>query len=632
VRTSRRTVLLFLLPVSLFAAFACITPSQPAAPKAREEITADAFLADVKFLADDQLEGRRTGSPGCEEAARYVAEKFHAAGVQPLGDFGTWYQHFDAVSGRRVEATTAVELNGQPLAAGKEFTVVSGTGTCDARAELFFVGYGLESKSANRHDYAGRDVTGRIVVALTGAPGRAQETGDFTDTKPGGEAVKPRRKVQAAFAAKAAGLILIQTAAADGSGGDVLPTFNEEIGDGLTFPAVHVTEGIGRKLLEGAGLKLDDVVKVLAGGSEMPGSLARPLGGATAKLHVDTAPIHHPTANVVGIVKGDGSHGSEYVAIGAHYDHLGWGDSSSSLAPGVHEIHNGADDNASGTAALMALARWCATRPAKLPRDVVFLAFSGEEMGLLGSQHYCSHPLVPLEQCVAMLNLDMVGRSQNDFCAVGNISSAAPFREIVNAANDAEGIRLKLDLSDGGMSVGSSDHQSFLNAKVPSLFFFSGLHADYHKPTDDADKINADGGARITKLCGGILEEVAALPKKPEFVAPAAPVAPNPHAGGVPVPAPSGEGRPWFGSVPAFGASGDGVLFDGVSAGSPAEKAGLGKGDRLVEWNGRPVKTLEDFTAMLGSAQVGDTVHVVILRGGEKGEKKEYDITLALRR
>ena len=165
-RATRRPALLFLLPVSLLAAFACITPSQPAAPKVREEITAEAFLADVKLLADDKLEGRRTGAPGCEEAARYVAEKFHAAGLQPLGDFGTWYQHFDAVSGRRVEATTAVELNGQTLAAGKEFTVVSGTGTCDARAELFFVGYGLESKSADRHDYAGRDVTGRIVVAL----------------------------------------------------------------------------------------------------------------------------------------------------------------------------------------------------------------------------------------------------------------------------------------------------------------------------------------------------------------------------------------------------------------------------------------------------------------------------------
>jgi hypothetical protein len=616
------------LSVSVLAALACVAPSNssaPAAPKVRAEITADAFLADVKYLADDKLEGRRTGSPGCEEAARYIAERFHEAGLAPGGDFKTWYQHFDAVSGRRVEATTAVTLSEQPLATDTEFTVVSGTGTCDARAELFFVGYGLESKSAKRHDYEGRDVKGRIAVALAGAPGRAHETGEFTDTKPGGEAVKPRRKVQAAFTAQAAGLILIQTAAADG--GATLPPFNEEIGDGLTFPAVFVSEAIGRKLLASAGLELDDVVKQLEAGDATPPSIARPLAAATAKLHVDTAPIHHPTANVVGILKGDGSHGGEYVAIGAHYDHLGWGDRTSSLAPGVHAIHHGADDNASGTAAVIELARWCATRPAKLPRDVVFLAFSGEEMGLLGSQHYCTHPIVPLEQCAAMLNLDMVGRSQNDFCTVGNISSAAVFRDLVSAANDSEGIRLALDLSDGGMSVGSSDHQSFLNAKVPSLFFFSGLHADYHKPSDTSDKINADGGARIAKLCGGILEEVADLPKKPEFVAPAAPVAPNPHAGTVPVP--SGEGRPWFGSVPAFGASGDGVLFDGVSAGSPAEKAGLTKGDRLVEWNGRPVKTLEDFTAMLGSAQVGDTVHVVILRAGEK---KTFDITLALRR
>jgi len=174
------------------------------------------------------------------------------------------------------------------------------------------------------------------------------------------------------------------------------------------------------------------------------------------------------------------------------------------------------------------------------------------------------------------------------------------------------------------MSQGSSDHQSFLNAGVPSLFFFSGLHEDYHKPSDDIEKVNVEGAARIAKLCDATLAALDSLPTRPTYVAFVPP--PNPHAGIVP--APSSGGRPWFGSVPSFAGGTDGVLFDGVGKGSPAEKAGLQKGDKLVEWNGREVKTLEDFTVLLGAAQVGDTVKVGILRDGKK---LDFEVTLALR-
>jgi hypothetical protein len=593
----------------------------------RAEITPGAYLADVKFLADDKLEGRMTGSPGCEEAARFIAERFKSIGLEPGGDQGSWLQHFDAVSGRRVEATTSAKVAGRDLVRGRDFAVVDGSGTASGSGELLFLGYGIDSAPANRHDYAGHDVAGKIVVALMGGPGRASGSGDFVDTRPGGEAVKARRKAVAAFHEKAAGLILVNHPAElskDGDGFEKWPESFDEIGDGLSFPAIHVTAAIGRELLRGGGLDLDAVIGRLDAGE----SMAQVLGKATATLKVDTAPIHRPTANVVGILKGDGSHGDEHLIVGAHYDHLGWG-SGASLARGVHAIHHGADDNASGTAAVLAIAKSEATRPSRSPRDVVFVCFSGEELGLLGSKHYVEHPVLPLAKCVAMLNLDMVGRSREGYCAIGAIGSAAPFKGLAEKENAALHLGLKLDPSDGGMSAGSSDHQSFLDAKVPSLFFFSGLHEDYHKPSDTADKIDADGAVRIAKLCDAMLEDLEAVPGRPAFVA-LAPSAPDPHAASAS--AQRGEGRPqerpWFGSIPAFGASGDGVLFDGVSAGSPAEKAGLAKGDRLVEWNGRPVKTLADFTALLGSAQVGDRVKVAILRGAER---KEFEITLAVR-
>jgi hypothetical protein len=616
----------------LLLALAC-TSSAP-----RAEIRAESYLADVKLLADDRLEGRMTGSPGCEEAARFIAERFRSIGLQPGGDAGSWLQRFDAVSGRKVEKTTKASIAGRDLALGRDFAVVEGSGSASGSGGLLFLGYGLDSNAAHRHDYEGRDAAGRVVVAVMGGPGRAQGSGDFVDTKPGGEAVKARRKAVAAFHAKAAGLILINhpsevgpsevrpsevgpaEVGKDGEGFEKWPDSFDEIGDGLSFPAIHVTAAVGRELLRGGGVDLDAAIERLDAGE----SMAQELGSATATLKVDTAPIHRPTANVVGVLKGDGSHGDEHLIVGAHYDHLGWG-SGASLARGVHAIHNGADDNASGTAAVLAIAKAEATRPSRPPRDVVFVCFSGEELGLLGSKHYVEHPLLPLSKCVAMLNLDMVGRSREGYCAIGAIGSAALFKGLAERENEARHLGLKLDPSNGGMAMGSSDHQTFLDAKVPSLFFFSGLHEDYHKPSDKADRINADGAVRIAKLCDAILESLESVAERPPFVA-VAPGAPDPHAG---APAsPKGEGRPWFGSIPAFGASGEGVLFDGVSAGSPAEKAGLAKGDRLVEWNGRPVKTLADFTALLGSAQVGDKVKVVILRGTEM---REVEVTLAVR-
>lgn len=610
-----------LLPILVTIGLTIGCVGRTAAPRA--EITPDAYLADVRFLADDRLEGRMTGSPGCDEAARFISERFRSIGLQPGGDAGSFLQHFDAVSGRRVEATTSAKVGGRELVRGRDFAVVDGSGTASGSGELLFLGYGIESAPANRHDYAGHDVAGKMVVALMGGPGRASGSGDFVDTKPGGEAVKARRKAAAAFHAKAAGLILVNHPAevAKGEEGfEKWPDSFDEIGDGLSFPAIHVTATIGRELLKGGGLDLDAAIARLDAGEAM----AQELGQATATLKIDTAPIHRPAANVVGILKGDGSHGDDHLIVGAHYDHLGWG-SGASLARGVHAIHNGADDNASGTAAVLAIAKSEATRRDRSPRTVVFVCFSGEELGLLGSKHYAEHPVLPLAKCMAMLNLDMVGRSRKDYCAIGAIGSAAVFKGLAEKENDALHLGLKLDPSDGGMAMGSSDHQSFLDAKVPSLFFFSGLHEDYHKPTDKADKINSDGAVRIAKLCDAILEDLESVKEKPAFVA-VAPSAPDPHAAAPS--SPKGEGRPWFGSIPAFGASGDGVLFDGVSAGSPAEKAGLAKGDRLVEWNGQPVKTLADFTALLGSAQVGDKVKVVILRGTER---KEFEITLAVR-
>jgi hypothetical protein len=598
----------------------CVAGEVAPAP-APDPITGEQILAHVSFLADDRLEGRMTGEKGCDEAATYVAGRFTDVGLEAGGDLGlgarTWLQHFLATSGRRLEPATSCELGGRGLELGKEFAVAIGMGTASGAGELCFAGYGLHAPEANRDDWAGLDAPGKVVVILAGAPGRAANTGDFLDTRPAARHVRPRAKIEQAFARKAAGLVMVEHPRENPELAEKLPEWVSDRGEGLTFPAVHVTASVGRALLEQAGLDLDALVERLDAGE----TIARPLPGLAGAIRVETSPIRRPAANVIGLLKGSGEHGEEHLIVGAHYDHLGYGGSGSLSQEKA--IHNGADDNASGTAALLEIAERMATGPPPA-RTIVFVAFSGEELGLLGSQHYVRNPVLPLAKCCAMLNLDMVGRSRDGYCAAGAAGSSPVFRGIVEKANDELGLGLKLELSDGGMTRGSSDHQSFLDASVPSLFFFSGLHEDYHKPSDDLDKLNADGAARIARLCEAVVRALDALPEKPAFVAPPPPAAP--HAGVVP--APSSGTRPWFGSIPSFGGGSDGVLFDGVSRGSPAEKAGLQKGDTLVEWNGRPVKTLEDFTACLNASQVGDTVKVVVLRSGER---REFTVTLAVR-
>jgi len=596
----------------------------------------------VAFLADDRLEGRMTGEPGCEAAAAYLAERFAALRLEPLGDFGadgqrTFFQRFVAVSGRALLPDTLCDLAGAPLALHEDFTAVFGMGSAEGAGELVLAGFGLVATEPPRDDFAGLDVAGRLVVVFSGAPGRARDEGDWLDTKPGGAAARVRAKIDAAFARKAAGVIVLQNRLEEKAKADTLPEWNSDRGDGLSCAAVQLTESAGRALFGMQQLDFDALLEAADRGEPV----ARALPGVTGRVKLVTRPIERPTANVVALLRGEaapangGASGAgaatalelDHVLIGAHYDHLGLG-GSSSLAGGARAIHNGADDNASGTAALIELAEQFATGP-RLPRALVFAAWSGEELGLLGSQHWTKSPALPLERCFANLNLDMVGRAKGMSCAIGAIGSSPAFAGLPARVNGELAIGLALELSDGSMAQGSSDHQSFLNARVPALFFFSGLHEDYHKPSDDADKLNYDGAAAIASLCGGVAQALLALEARPAFTPlPSA----NPHAAGAPgAPGnarPRGGNRPWFGSIPAFGGGVSGVVFDGVSPGSPAEKAGIRKGDQLIEWNGRAVASLEDFTALLGAGKVGDKIDVVLLRGGEK---VTTEVTLALR-
>ena len=365
-----------------------------------------------------------------------------------------------------------------------------------------------------------------------------------------------------------------------------------------------------------------------------------------ASPQTDVVKPEAPSANVIGIIEGsDPVLKNEAIVIGAHYDHLGRGGSGSlSQRDGVH---HGADDNASGIAGIIELARLFTSQRPKPRRTIVFIAFSGEEEGLLGSNYYVNHPVVPIANTVAMINLDMIGRLKNKNLIIGGVGTAQEWRSMIETANLWQGMTVSVAGSTNngnGMPVvvaangrpivssdsskrflltmnedgfGPSDHSSFYAKQVPVLFFWTGTHEDYHKPSDTADKINYDGEAMILGMVGRIVREIDANDKRPAYT-----VAKS-------EPARATVFRVYLGTIPNYADSSEGLLLDGVRDESPAAKAGLKPGDRIVKLSGRDVRNVYDYTAVLGEMKAGQEYEVEIVRGTERLKLK---ITPAARR
>jgi len=338
---------------------------------------------------------------------------------------------------------------------------------------------------------------------------------------------------------------------------------------------------------------------------------------ARATVATDVVRTRKTVRNVVAALPGsDPQLRDEWVVVGAHYDHLGLGDRSSLAPSQIGEIHHGADDNASGTAGVLEIAR-LASMNRQLKRSVLFMTFAGEELGLLGSAFFVSNPTIPADHIVGMINMDMIGRVQNDRLFVGGVGTSPSFKPWVEELN--KDIGLNLDYSDSG--YGSSDHTSFTVKRIPILFFFSGLHTDYHKPSDTYDKINAEGAKKVLSLSYLMLDRISNNTERPQYTEVRQQQAPAGSGGG-------GYG-PDFGSIPDFRDDLKGVLFAGVRPNSPADKAGLKPGDLMTGFDGKSIQNLYDFTYALRSKKPGDLVVVVVKRNGQE---LKVDVTLEARK
>jgi hypothetical protein len=320
--------------------------------------------------------------------------------------------------------------------------------------------------------------------------------------------------------------------------------------------------------------------------------------------------------NVIGVLPGrDPERRNETVIVGAHYDHLGLGGAGALDPDNTGFVHNGADDNASGTSALLYIARRLSGNPPA--RTVVFIAFSGEELGLLGSSFYTKNPVYPLGQTAAMVNLDMVGRLRNDRLIAFGVETATEFPILLDSLNWYAGF----DLKASGDGYGPSDHSSFYAAKLPVIHLFTDLHEDYHRASDDADKINADGLVRVGDFAVGLVQALANRQQSLTYVERPAPA---PRAA---TDSPSGE-RAWFGSIPDMAGGVTGVRFSGVSKGSPAEKAGMQAGDVLIRLGDHDIDNLQAMSDALGNYKPGDEAEAVVLR---EGRELRFRVTFASR-
>jgi Peptidase family M28/PDZ domain/PA domain len=598
-RDTQAVAFIALLTVFAFAALA------------GNEASEQRMRKDITFLASDACEGRGVTTKGINLAADYIAEQFHEAGLKPGGEDGTYFQPFTMSTGSRLGSSNTVVLHGPlgqevRLFVGKDFQPLglSASGKLD-HVPVVFAGYGATAKSIGYDDFGGIDVAGKVIVLLRKTPRFENAKAPFDGTQ-GAYHAALSTKIDQAERHKAAAILFVndrETARNEG----LMEFSYTAFGAGARIPAVHVRRSVADTMLQSSrGRTLEEIEQDI---DRDLTPRSGPLSGWTASLEVDVQRVITTTKNVVAVLNGKGSLGDETVVLGAHYDHLGYGGFGSLARTKAKAIHHGADDNGSGTTALIELARRFAQKPDQTRRRLVFIAFSGEESGLIGSQYYCKHPLFPLEDTVAMLNMDMVGRlrpdkdTKKDKLIVYGTGTAKTFNEVLDHAN----VKYDFRLQKIPTGMGPSDQESFYLKHIPVYFFFTGDHPDYHRPSDTADKINVPGMLRVTELVEDLTEYLETVPQRPQFVQVAGGASTMPRAHG-----------PRLGIRPEYGDTEEGVLLGAVSEGGPAAKAGLKAADRIMEISGKPVKNLESYMALMAGYKKGDQLEIGILRNGKK--------------
>ncbi|HYC61211.1 MAG TPA: M20/M25/M40 family metallo-hydrolase [Thermoanaerobaculia bacterium] len=547
----------------------------------------------IRYLASDELEGRGLGTKGIAKAAAYIESELRAMEIDPA--FGKSHrQTFPVKIG--VELGTKNEISGLKA---DEWTPLGFSSSGSFSGRIAFVGYGIEAAPLNYRELDGVDLKGKVALMLRYEPQERDEKSVFDGKRPSRWSAMRYKAMQARE--RGAVAVVFVTGPLQDEGKDKLPALaNDGPESPAGIPVIQVKTSAARKWLDLAQFQKDVDADLKPRSRVLD---------ATLSGTVDVKATFAEGINVAGIIEGRGKLKNESIVIGAHYDHLGHG-GRGSMRPNDTGIHNGADDNASGTAAVLVAAQ----RLRELlfdqrdRRTIVLAFFSAEEVGLGGSSYFVEHAPVPLSSIKAMINLDMVGAMSGEKVVALGSESAPEWQPLL----DRLGTELKLNVFPGGDGYGPSDQTSFYARQIPVLHFFTGTHERYHTPDDDADAVNFAGAAKVAELTARVAAALARAEITPTYARAAA------------APAMQGDSRgygAYLGTVPDFTAmeaSTGGVKLSDVRAGGPADKAGIRGGDVLVAMAGTRIENLYDMTYALQDHKPGETVDVVVLRNGER--------------
>ena len=578
------------------------------------EITASDLRDEVAFLASEERQGRMTGSAGAKQAADYIADRLQKAQLKPAGDNNTFFQKFEFNSGVKVlNEKNELVLSGTTISkplrfeVEKDFAPLSFTENQTVDAEIVFVGYGLSvpGKGSEGYDsYASVDVKDKIALVLRYVPEavnpkRRQELNRYAG---------PRYKAMLAREHGAKAVLFLTGPNSPNQGNLIAPSFDASVAhSGIV--AASISSNVADALFQRAGKDLKSLQSELD--QENPHAESGfVLANVTAHLVTAVEHIRKDDRNVVAVLPPAGpADKAEYVVVGAHYDHLGLGETGAMQRKGEDgKIHPGADDNASGAAAILELAAALAeerkAKPEDFRRGIVFAFWSGEEIGMIGSSYFVEHPTIPLSNVIAYVNFDMVGRLQENKLSLQGVGSSTAWRRLVEKRNVTAGFNLSLQ-EDPYLPT---DVTAFYPKGVPVLNFFTGGHDDYHRPTDTTDKLDYDGLERITKFARSLVVDLLKEGARPDYVK---------------VERKEGPGgretlRVFLGTIPDYATEVAGVKLAGIRSGSPAEKAGLKGGDVIVEFGAQKVSNIYDYTFALDAAKIGQSVEIVVLRDGQR--------------
>ncbi len=574
------------------------------------------LTADLSFLADDEQEGRDVGSDGIARAAELIAGRFAELGLEVDSFDGTPFQDFTipgpAEAGAADQNTLTLTSGDESIAGvlGEDFTPLSLGSSGKFDGPLVFAGYGITAPELDYDDYDGLDVEGRVVVVLRKEPGQNDPDSKFDGKRNSQYAYFSSKELNAAVH-KVGALILVndsQTVKAAGGEDRLLTT--TAAGRAVSssqVPTLYCSRSLIDPLVKQAtGRSLQELEAEIDSDGQ---PRSQPLGAVSASGETLIEQSKIPVRNVVGFLPGRGPLAEEYVVVGAHYDHVGMG-GAGSLAPGTTAVHNGADDNASGTATLLEVARRLSADQSESRRGLIFIAFTGEEKGLLGSKHYVRNPRWPLENTVAMVNMDMVGRLNENTLIVFGIGTAESFDSLVERLNETA----EFNLDKRAAGFGPSDHSSFYEADIPVFHFFTGLHNDYHRPSDDVERVDFVGMARIATMVSQLVAELVTAEQRPRLLKSSAVAQVGRRS----------ANRPRRGSRAVLGvsldlSSGDARVAQ-VAGGGPGAEAGLVAGDRIIKIDEQQIASIEDLRAVMRSKKPGDKVLVTIERESEAME------------